>query len=376
MGTAPEELLAAVRAGAGVVVYARLLTATQARQAVGDRASAARATLSSLADALPGAGSGGASGGAGEEAGKQPPPPPPPPAASRLQRARALARSAVDGVVHAVRAEVKLALMDAGDAAAARAAERAAARPGPAPGVPLNRGESGVVVVKPPPASAWQRRWGALAASPLVARLGATIEPAVARTRAAAGELRERWETSDSAVVHRLQDAADALRLDETPAARAFAAIQRAQPGFDMHEFVATVRRDVRPLLGAYLAGDVTALAAAPLAPELRERLGGLMAAWKAEGSVMDAAILDVSDVEVLELKTLGGRPVVVLAFAAQQINCVRNAAGAVIEGAADDIQAVHYAWAMEQVPATGEQAAPTWQLKDMLVRGMISVAA
>jgi import inner membrane translocase subunit TIM44 len=344
----------------------------------------------------PGADAAGAAGAAGSEEAQQasgqqtPPPPPPPPRASTgaLSRARAWAASAAADAAAAVRAEVRLAMMEEGDAAAERARERAAAAPSAAPG-PINTTASALAVAKPR-VSAWQRRWGSLrdsaAASPLFSRLGAAATtvassaasaPVVRRTRDAAADLRERWETSDSPIVHRLQDMGDSMRMEETEAARTLATIRSREPFFDMNLFLPIVKRDVSPILRAYLAGDVASLKAAGLAPELLERLGAMMAVWRAEGTVMDTQILDVSDLEVMELKMVGGVPMVVLQFQIQQINCVRDKAGVVIEGAADDIQSVYYAWAMElAVPKDGEEAAaqPRWRLRDMMVRGMQAI--
>ncbi len=386
----------------------------QAKQTVGEPAELlqkGRSILSSLREGLPGASGGPAGGAAGADAGagaggagaseqqaagagaeQRAPPPPRSAAAGLLSRARAWAAASAADAAAAVRAEVKLAMMDEGDAAAERARERAAAAPAAAPG-PLNTTATALAVAKPR-VSAWQRRWGSLraaaATSPLFASLGARLgaaaaassahaAPVVRRTRDAAADLRERWETSDSPLVHKLQDVGDSLRLEETEPARALAAIRSLQPDFDMHEFVAIVKRDVPAILGAYLRADVATLRAAGVAPELLERLGGLMAAWQADGTVMDSQILDVSDLEVVETKLLGDVPMVVLQFQIQQINCVRDRHGAVVEGAADDIQSVYYAWAMElaapkQARDDDAPAPPRWRLRDMMVRGMHAI--
>jgi import inner membrane translocase subunit TIM44 len=65
-----------------------------------------------------------------------------------------------------------------------------------------------------------------------------------------------------------------------------------------------------------------------------------------------------------------------VLQFTVQQINCVRDQLGVVVEGAADDVQSVYYAWAMEQVPpvANDHEARATWRLRDLMVRGMHAI--
>ena len=79
---------------------------------------------------------------------------------------------------------------------------------------------------------------------------------------------------------------------------------------------------------------------------------------------------------------TLDNAPMIVLQFSCQQINCVRNKDGEIVEGAEDDIQSVHYLWAMqlEDVEYTHSDGrkytAPTWQLREMVLRGMMAVAA
>jgi hypothetical protein len=75
----------------------------------------------------------------------------------------------------------------------------------------------------------------------------------------------------------------------------------------------------------------------------------------------MDTNILDISDVELTAGRLLEDAPVLIVTFSAQQINCLRDNAGIVIEGAVDDIRAVYYVWAFvreveleEHVPTGG----------------------
>lgn len=303
---------------------------------------------------------------------------------SLVSRATELAVQAARSVDHAVRAELRLAVMDSSEAAAERARERAAStRVTPAPGVPLNREATAMSVVQPKK-SAWHSRWGVLSTftSPLFSRLGAVASQAgstsvVRKTRDLAEDMRDRWETSDSPLVHKLQDLGDSMRMQETESARAMAAILDREPGFDMHTFVALVRRDVPKVLSAYLQADLAALKSAGLADPLLERLSAMTRTWTAEKLTMDSTVLDVSDPEVVEVKLVEGAPMVVLQFQVQQINCVRSATGEVREGAPDDVQSVYYAWAMEQVPPAPDadwDATPQWRLRDLMVRGMHAI--
>jgi import inner membrane translocase subunit TIM44 len=299
------------------------------------------------------------------------------PKRSLVSRAKELAVQAARSVDHAVRAELRLAVMDSSEAAAERARERAAQLPR------LNRDVTAMSVVQPKPQGGWQKRWGHLSsfATPLFTRLGAVASQAgstavVRKTRDLADEVRDRWETSDSALVHKLQDLGDSMRMQETAAARAMATILEREPGFDMHTFVALVRRDVPKVLAAYLQADLAALQAAGLAEPLLERLSAMTRTWTAEKLTMDSTVLDVSDPEVVEVKLVEGAPLVVLQFQVQQINCVRSMDGQVKEGAPDDVQSVYYAWAMEQVlPAPdADDATPQWRLRDLMVRGMHAI--
>jgi import inner membrane translocase subunit TIM44 len=96
----------------------------------------------------------------------------------------------------------------------------------------------------------------------------------------------------------------------------------------------------------------------------------------------VDPRILHLSELELVEVRMMEGEPLVVLQFSCQQINCVRNKEGEIVDGAEDDIQAVHYLWAMQLSPkdfvATDgrEYSAQTWQLREMVLRGMMAVAA
>jgi predicted lipid-binding transport protein (Tim44 family) len=58
--------------------------------------------------------------------------------------------------------------------------------------------------------------------------------------------------------------------------------------------------------------------------------------------------------------------------FIAQQINCMRDLAGTVVEGAPDDIRAVHYVCAMEHTLTPREhRERPAWQLRELAIQGM-----
>lgn len=189
-------------------------------------------------------------------------------------------------------------------------------------------------------------------------------------------DMQEKWETSDSPFVHRIQDAIDDSFLSqESEAQMASKLIQQRHPGFDMVAFLRGLKEDVPIVIRAYLAGDERAIEEY-CSPEMVERLTGIIKHQKDQGLVPDPTLLDASEVELVDLKMLDDDPVVVAQFTCQQINCTRDTHGNVVEGGEEDVQRIYYYWAlqMEDQPYVGEDDRvhpPRWRLREMLVRGM-----
>ena len=275
--------------------------------------------------------------------------------------------------------EYRLAMMDPGDAAAERRKQAAGyVAPGP---VDEYTGTTAVATTARKK-SAFERLAEKTGATSVFAKLSALRTSAPFQKGSDVFEdIRERWETSDSPLVHRIQDMQEGL-FTETEQAEAYRAIRRRQPEFNINGFLAEVRRDVPAVLGAYLKGDLEALRGTNISPEMLERMGGQMRVWQSEQQFVDPRILHLSELELVEVRMMDGDPLVVLQFSCQQINCVRNERGEIVDGAEDDIQAVHYLWAMQLSPKDfvapdgREYSAQTWQLREMVLRGMMAVAA
>ena len=294
------------------------------------------------------------------------------------------ASSAMQTIANAFKEEYRLAMMDPGDAAE----ERRKQRPGyVAPGPPMEEGDgTTAVAVRTQTKSTFAKGWEAIATKTGLTSVFSKLQglkrtPAYQKTEDALEDLRERWETSENPMVHKIQDSVDGF-FQETEQGEAYRAIRARAPTFNINDFLAEVRRDVPKILGAYLKGDVDALAITNVSNEMMERMSGQMRAWEAEQKFVDPRVLHLGDVELVETRMMEGAPLVVTQFQCQQINCVRDASGVIVEGAEDDIQAVHYLWAMqlvdkELVAADGRKyVAPTWVLREMMLRGMMAVAA
>lgn len=289
--------------------------------------------------------------------------------------------SLLGSVVEAFKEEYRLAMMDPGDAAA----ERRKQQPGyVAPG-PMEEYEgTTAIAVSKTKKTAFQKGWDTFAEKTGFTTVFSKLEglkqtPAYKKGEEALEDMRERWETSDNPMVHRIQDMQENL-FTETEQAEAYRVIRQRQPDFNINDFLAEVRRDVPKVLGAYLKGDVEALAATNISKEMLERMGGQMKLWQHEGQFVDPRVLHLSELELVEVRMMEGEPLVVLQFSCQQINCVRNKLGEIVDGAEDDIQAVHYLWAMQLSNAQlttedgREYSAFTWQLREMVLRGMMAI--
>lgn len=94
------------------------------------------------------------------------------------------------------------------------------------------------------------------------------------------------------------------------------------------------------------------------------------------QGKFFDSTILDWSDVELVDLKFLESHPVVLVQFTVQQLNCIRDSHGNIVEGDPNSVQRVYYYWALQQdtagfVGVDGKAYPPRWQLREQVVRAM-----
>ncbi|CAM6096482.1 unnamed protein product [Calypogeia fissa] len=228
--------------------------------------------------------------------------------------------------------------------------------------------------------SAWQKRLDDIMEKarqhPVYKRLRRVKQhPVVAKSQELAEDLRERWETSDSPVVHKIQDLNDSL-FGETATAVAMREIRRRDPLFSVPDFMLEVQDDIRPILIAYLKGDYKTLRK-KCSREVVDRCRAERIALESQGIYLDHKILHISDVEVKETKLMGNSPIIIVSFQTQQIYCARDKAGNITQGAKDDIHTVFYAWAMQQLSSEELEEGeihPRWQLREMQQLGIQAI--
>ncbi|KAJ9176440.1 hypothetical protein P3X46_011750 [Hevea brasiliensis] len=232
------------------------------------------------------------------------------------------------------------------------------------------------IAVLPTKQSRWSKKWEAfrkkMQGHPLFKHFAGFSEPVVTKSQEIAEDMRERWETSDNPIVHKIQDVSDTI-FQETDAAASLKEIRRRDPSFSLMDFVAEVQEAVRPVLIAYMKGDLETLKKY-CSPEVITRCEAEHKAFQSHGIFFDNKILHVSEVEVRETKMMGTSPIIIVAFQTQQVHCVRDRNGAITEGGKDTIHTVYYAWAMQQVDPEelGEGAIyPIWKLREMQQLGI-----
>ncbi|KAG1693382.1 hypothetical protein DVH05_023468 [Phytophthora capsici] len=178
-------------------------------------------------------------------------------------------------------------------------------------------------------------------------------------------EVLEVWETSQNPWVYRLSSIYDGL-FGETPMGVAIKEIRRAEPDFILEEWKENIEEIVLPgVLEAFLRGNSRDLkkwfgeaAYSRVNIAIRER--------KSEGLVMDPHVLSIDNVEVIEATAEDKQaPIILMRFQAQQINCIRNREGEVVEGSEDEVLAYYYIFAFQR-DYDEEQETLRWKIVDL----------
>lgn len=244
-------------------------------------------------------------------------------------------------------------------------------------------GTSDLAVVKQPQTQ-WQKAW-----SSLHDRLGhlpffnqitgfkVTNTSAYQKGQQIMEDLKEKYETSDHPVVHKVEEYKERV-FAGSEASQAMMEIRMRDPTFDMNIFLRSIKLDAPVVTKAFLTHDMEALTD-HCGPEIMQRLEGLCKAFKQQELREDPTILFVGDAEMVELRMMEGDPFIICQFHCQQLKCVRDKFGNVVDGSPDTIHRVYYFWGLQQekqgvVTASGELLPPRWVIKDMLWQSMLAL--
>lgn len=183
--------------------------------------------------------------------------------------------------------------------------------------------------------------------------------------------IREKWETSQHPLVYNATYAYDRL-FSESEQGRAMNKLLMIDPGFDEVAFLDEVGNTIVPeAVDAFLRGDRKTMQGLTT-DEAMQHINAVFKARESEGLVQDPTVLSISRLDVVTARHEEGKPpIMVVSAMVQQINCMRNKKGEVVEGNEDEIRAVVYLFALQRdySTKTGELE---WRIAEMSMQGSI----
>ncbi len=114
--------------------------------------------------------------------------------------------------------------------------------------------------------------------------------------------------------------------------AAALAQIKGVDPGFDEKHFLQGARGAFQMVVEAFAKGD-TATLRPLLSDEVYENFARAVRERQAAGETLETRIERITDADVIEARLDGRTALVTVKFVSEQMNVVRNTAGAVVDG-------------------------------------------
>lgn len=184
----------------------------------------------------------------------------------------------------------------------------------------------------------------------------------------------EAWETSQNPWVYRISSVYDTITA-ETDLAVATRELQKLDPDFTIESFKHdAVEHTIPEIMRTFLKGRVSELEPW-LGEAVYKRLTAENQVRKKEGLIVDSNLLGIFNAEVIAVemdKVEHRSPIILLHYMCQQINCVRNKDGEVVEGQEDDIKANSYLMAFQR-EYDEEDGALNWKIVDFRFNGAIA---
>jgi predicted lipid-binding transport protein (Tim44 family) len=143
------------------------------------------------------------------------------------------------------------------------------------------------------------------------------------------------------------------------PALAGVAAIRRADPSFDLDQFLQGARAAFAMIVEAYAKGDKATLRPL-LADEVFAQFAGAIDARERAGHALSTELVSTSNAELASAGMQGSRARVTVRFTSEQINVTRDAGGAVVEGDPRQIETIIDVWTFERDTRSRD---PNWQL-------------
>ena len=157
----------------------------------------------------------------------------------------------------------------------------------------------------------------------------------------------------DRAITDHVEDGSDA--------AKAFAAMKMAEPGFSVSEFLGGARGAYEMILMAFENGDLSEVRSF-LSAEVAEAFDSVIADREREGLTIEANFVGVREVAVhdggFDRDTNEGD--ISVRFVGELTSVVRNAEGEIVEGDASEIKRQRDVWTFSRIMGSND---PNWVL-------------
>lgn len=186
-------------------------------------------------------------------------------------------------------------------------------------------------------------------------------------------DAKEAWETSQNPWVYRVSSVYDTITA-ETDMAIATRELRKLDPEFTMEQFKEdAVEHTIPEIMQFFLEGRIKELEPW-LGEAVYKRLSAENKVRKDEGLVVDSNLLGIFNAEIVavEMDKVEKEPIILLHYMAQQINCVRNKDGEVVEGREDDIKANSYLVAFQRA-YDEDDGHLSWKIVDFRFNGAIA---
>jgi len=218
---------------------------------------------------------------------------------------------------------------------------------------------------------AWDKFNDRLKEAPIIRSILGLADSDVARkVRDSAEDAREALETSQNPLVYRMFSAYDSV-FAETEEGEAVRAFRKMEPDFLVQTALEEIEDDLAPtVIKAFLRGDMATIdgycsegAGAAVKQSIRDRL--------AAGRKSNETILSISDINLMTAKVVDKvGPIMVVSFMCQQINCLYDNKGNVVEGSEDEIVGVFYVFGLTR-EYDEVDTEYKWKIKEFAIGGV-----
>lgn len=136
-------------------------------------------------------------------------------------------------------------------------------------------------------------------------------------------------------------------------------AIRRADPNFDLEEFLAGGRQAFEMIVDGFARGD-NELLEPLLASDVYQGFAEAIAQRQAAGETLETEVVAIKQADAAEARMDGTRALVSVRFVSDQVNVTRDASGAVVDGDPEQLAEIIDVWTFARDIASRD---PNWEL-------------